>query len=203
VPHVLDLADRHDMIIVCPDGGTVSWYFDSPGDPASRYETHFTAELVPAVDHSYRTLPSPAGRAITGLSMGGHGALFLAIRHPDIWGAAGSMSGGLDIRPFHPYWNLDRHLGPIAQFPERWDAHTVINLLPQLKGRNTALMIDCGYGDFFFEVNLAAHQVLKEMAFPHTFVQRPGGHDWAYWSNAIKYQVLFFAEYFEGAKTRH
>jgi Predicted esterase len=93
-------ADAYNMIIVLPDGGFSSWYFDSPVDSTWRYETFVSKELIQYVDKHYSTVSSPKGRAITGLSMGGHGALFLAFRHQDVFGAAGSMSGGVDIRPF-------------------------------------------------------------------------------------------------------
>ncbi len=43
--------------------------------------------------------------------MGGHGAFYLAFKHQDIWGAAGSMSGGVDIRPFPNKWDLAKRLG--------------------------------------------------------------------------------------------
>ena len=65
-----------------------------------KYETYISKELISTIDKQYNTLAKNTSRAITGLSMGGHGAFYLAFRHPDIWGAAGSMSGGVDIRPF-------------------------------------------------------------------------------------------------------
>jgi len=84
-----------------------SWYFDSPIDKEMNYETYVSKELIGAIDTKYNTLANRESRAITGLSMGGHGAFYLAFRHQDIWGAAGSMSGGLDIRP------ISGELGPV------------------------------------------------------------------------------------------
>lgn len=75
-----------------------SWYFDSPVDTAYRYETHISKEVVGFIDGHYRTRANKKYRAITGLSMGGHGALFIALRHSDIFGAAGSISGGVDLK---------------------------------------------------------------------------------------------------------
>jgi S-formylglutathione hydrolase FrmB len=87
-------SDLHNMIIVCPDGGYSSWYWDSPVDPQSQFETYISKEIVSYIDNKYKTIKDRKGRAITGLSMGGHGALYLALRHQDVYGAAGSMSGG-------------------------------------------------------------------------------------------------------------
>jgi len=91
-------ADRYDFIIVCPDGNYSNWYMDSPVDSSFRYETYMARELLQWVDEHYKTIRSREGRAITGLSMGGHGAFYLAFRNQDTFGAAGSMSGGVDIK---------------------------------------------------------------------------------------------------------
>lgn len=102
-PELKDIADRNDLIFVCPDGKN-SWYWDSPKDPSFRYETFVSGELVKYIDSKYPTVKDRSGRAITGLSMGGHGAMWLAFRHKDLFGAVGSTSGGLDIRPFPNNW---------------------------------------------------------------------------------------------------
>lgn len=190
-------ADRHQVIIVCPDGGFGSWYFNSPVDPAYRYETYITTELVQQVDSRYQTIKDRKGRAITGLSMGGHGALYLAMRHPDIYGAAGSMSGGVDIRPFPNNWELAARLGTYSQQPEAWEKNTVVNLLHLLTPGLLALLVDCGTEDFFYPVNVQLHQKLRERNIPHDFISRPGAHNWAYWANAVDYQFLFFHRFFE------
>jgi len=73
------LSDKYGIIMLCPDGGGTSWYFDSPVDPAFQYETFVAEECVAYLDKNYRTKADRADRALCGLSMGGHGALFLAI----------------------------------------------------------------------------------------------------------------------------
>lgn len=199
VPVLKELADKHHMIVVCPDGGYTSWYFDSPIDNKMKYETYISKELITAIDKKYNTIPSKKGRAITGLSMGGHGALFLSFKHQDIWGAAGSMSGGVDIRPFPNGWDLSKRLGKYAEHKEQWENNTVINLIHLLDG-NLKLIIDCGYGDFFFDSNQRLHKKLLERNIPHDYIERPGTHNWEYWTNSIKYQMVFFKDYFKKNK---
>ena len=85
-----------EMILVMPDcftrfGG--SQYLNSSA--TGRYEDHVTRELVPQVDRAYRTLPGRAHRGVMGKSSGGYGALVLAMRHPDLFGALASHSGDL------------------------------------------------------------------------------------------------------------
>ena len=66
---------------------------DSPVNPGSQYETFVSDELIKAIDAKYATIRAREGRGITGLSMGGHGGLYLGFRHQDVFGVAGSMSG--------------------------------------------------------------------------------------------------------------
>jgi S-formylglutathione hydrolase FrmB len=193
-------ADQLNLIIVCPDGGYSSWYWDSPVDPTSKYETFVSGELVKSIDAKYKTIKDRKGRAITGLSMGGHGALYLAFRHQDVFGAAGSMSGGVDIRPFPNNWDMAKRLGTYAEQPERWEKNTVINMLNLLTPNSLAIIIDCGTDDFFYKVNENLHQQLLYRNIPHDYITRPGGHTWPYWANAVKFQLLFMSNYFNSAK---
>jgi S-formylglutathione hydrolase FrmB len=200
VPALKDYADQYQIIIVCPDGGFTSWYFDSPIDPAMKYETYVSKELITAVDANYPTFADKKGRAITGLSMGGHGAFYLAFRHQDVWGAAGSMSGGLDILPFPNNWDIPKRLGAYAENKEVWENNTVINLVYLLDGKSLRLIFDCGTGDFFYNCNKRLHELLLERNVPHDYTERPGVHDWKYWSNSVKYHLLFFTDFFASNK---
>ncbi|MDN3588296.1 alpha/beta hydrolase-fold protein [Pedobacter aquatilis] len=196
---VRQLSDRHNIIVVCPDGGVTSWYFDSPQDPTYRYETYVSTELVSYIDSKYSTIKDRTGRAITGLSMGGHGGLYLGFRHQDVYGACGSMSGGVDIRPFPENWDLAKRLGKYSENPERWENNTVTNLTHLLTPNKLAIIIDCGTGDFFYKVNVALHDKLVDRNIPHDFIIRPGVHNMEYWGNAVVYQALYFSRYFEKA----
>lgn len=190
-----DLASEYGVIIACPDGQD-SWYFDSPIDPKMQFETFVTQELVTYVDGHYRTLPERRYRAITGLSMGGHGALWCAWRHPDVFGACGSMSGGVDISQFPDRWNIHKRLGAYADNKQRWQDHSVISLVPKLKDGQQAIIIDDGSEDFFYKVNCELHDALLKAKISHDFTIRPGNHSWTYWVNSLDYHMLFFAKYF-------
>ena len=190
-------ADIYDMIIVCPDGGYGSWYWNSPLDKNYQYETYISHELVNWVDFNYNTIKSPKARAITGKSMGGYGAMFLAIRHNDIFGAAGSMSGGVDIRPFPNNWEMAKRIGAYSQNKNIWDSLTIKNLLYLIEPKSLKIIIDCGAEDFFYAVNEDLHQTLKLQNIAHDYIVRPGGHTWEYWQNAIQYQLLYFNNFFK------
>jgi len=155
-------ADKYNMIIVFPDGGNTSWYFDSLVDKQMNYETYLSKELIDAIDNKYHTIKNRTARAITGASMGGHGAFYLAFKHQDIWGAAGSTSGGMDIRPFPNNWDLPMLLGNYSENQEYWEKNTVINLVHMLKADSLKLIFDCGVSDFFLDVNRSLHKKLLE-----------------------------------------
>lgn len=190
-----EIADAKGIIFVCPDGKN-SWYWDSPKNSDYRYETFVSSELVSYTDANYATIPQKKGRAITGLSMGGHGALWVAIRHKDAFGAAGSTSGGVDIRPFPTNWQMARQLGEYAANRSVWDSHTVINQIDKIQDGDLALIIDCGEQDFFLEVNKDLHKRLLARNISHDFTTRPGTHNGHYWNNSIDYQILFFDKFF-------
>jgi len=201
-PHVAALSDLYRVIIICPDGGFDSWYWDSPIEKNSRYETHIIREVIPFVDKNYRTVKNRRGRAISGLSMGGQGALYLAFKHQDLFGACGSQSGGVDISPFPNRWGMAAKIGKLADQPEVWEKQTVFNMVHLLIPGSLKIAIDCGLDDFFYSVNQSLHKKLDYYNIPHDYTIRPGKHNWEYWRNSVKYQLLFFYEYFQENKTK-
>ena len=196
-PDLPEIADRDGIIFVCPDGNRDSWYWDSPLVPESRYETFISKELIEYTDKNLNAIPDRSKRAITGLSRGGHGAMWNAIRHQDMFGAVGTTSGGMDIRPFPGSWGMKKYLGERDENLEVWNNHTVINQLDRLKDGALAIIIDCGVDDFFFGVNKAVHERLLQQKVGHDFIARPGAHNGAYWKNSIGYQIKFFKKFFE------
>lgn len=197
VPELKNYADENKMMIVCADGGTASWYFDSPVNTAIKYETHISKEVTYFIDSAYRTIADKKHRAITGLSMGGHGALYIAWRHADIFGAAGSMSGGVDLAASKNKYDIVKVLGDTALFSKNWIDYSVINLVTTKPSSPIALIIDDGTDDIFIDENRRLHQKLLSLKIPHEYIERPGKHSWDYWRYAVQFQLLFFKKYFD------
>jgi S-formylglutathione hydrolase FrmB len=200
VPSIKNLSTEYQMIIVCPDGGYSSWYFDSPIDSTYQYETFITKDLVNYVDAHYLTLTDRSSRAITGQSMGGHGALYLAIRHSDLFAHAGSMSGGVDLRSSSKKYDIAKRIGEIETNQTEWDDRSVVNMVNKLKNNELDIIIDCGVSDFFYQINAAFHRRLIALKIDHDYIERPGGHSWEYWTNSIQYQLMFFDRCFKQPK---
>jgi S-formylglutathione hydrolase FrmB len=202
VPSIKKLATEHQLILVCPDGGYSSWYMDSPLDSTFQYETFIIKELLPYIDSHYATIPDRSERAITGLSMGGHGALYLAIRNKNLFASAGSMSGGVDLRSSSKKFDIAKRIGAIETHQAEWDNRSVINMVETLKNKELNLIIDCGVSDFFYQINSGLHRRLLTLNIDHDYIERPGAHNWEYWTNSIEYQLLFFDNYFDKARKK-
>ena len=191
-PYLQETASKYDFIIVCPDGGN-SWYWDSPINPKLKYETFVSKELISFVDSNFRTKADRKARAIVGNSMGGHGALFLAFRHQDVFSACGAIAGGVDIRPFPYNWNMQDSLGDASKNSEIWEKHTVINLVNLLKPNVLRIKFDIGTSDFFYHVNNRLHKELLYRNIPHDYTERSGAHTWDYAVKSLPYHFLFFS----------
>ena len=194
------LSEQFQVFIICPEGSYNSWYLDSPLQKNSQYETHIMSEIIPYVDKHFPVIALKEGRAISGLSMGGHGALYLAIRHPHLFTAAGSMSGVVDLEFSTKRWEIAKKIGSYEHYPHRWEENSIVNMIDQMKQVNLGWLLDCGVDDPFIGINRILHQKMITQGIPHTYIERPGGHSWLYWTNAVKYHLLFFQEIRQGVK---
>jgi S-formylglutathione hydrolase FrmB len=194
------LADQYNLIIVLPEGEVFSYYIDSPLKKESQFESYIIKDVIPKIDNVYRTNRSSKARIISGLSMGGYGALYLSARHPDLFCAAGSMSGALN--PDMMGWKLPPEManniknafsaiiGPIESVD--YSTYSVISMADAIKKNGTKVVFDCGVDDFLIEPNRELHRRLVFNQTPHDYSERPGGHSWEYWQNSLPYHVLFF-----------
>ncbi len=200
VPELKKYADELRLLIVCPDGDYSSWYFDSPVDSAMRYETYIGNEVPDYIDAHYPTIKNRKARAITGLSMGGHGGLFLGFRHAEKFGACGSMSGAVDLKAMRNPYDVIERIGDTIRYADNWKKYSVINVIENYPKDSLAIIVDCGTEDFFYNSNHALHEKMIKLKIPHDYIERPGKHDWFYWANAVKYQLVFFKTYFDKNK---
>ncbi|MEK7226395.1 MAG: alpha/beta hydrolase family protein [Bacteroidota bacterium] len=198
VPELKKYADDYNLMIVCPDGGPSSWYFDSPIDSSMKYETYVGKEIPEYIDAHYKTIKDRKARAITGLSMGGHGALFLAFRHAETFGACGSMSGGVDLNYSKNKFDIIKRIGDTISHADNWKNYMVVNLIENYPKDSLAIIVDCGINDeLYTEANRDFHKKMLRLKIPHDYTERPGRHNWDYWRNSIQYHLLFFKNYFE------
>ncbi len=199
MPTLKELSQSYQTIIVCPDGAN-SWYIDNPADSNIRYENFITKDLIPQIDQYYPTIANKEKRAITGLSMGGHGALMLAIRNNQLFGAASSMSGAVDLLPLLNRYELNKTIGDTITYKNEWKKYSVMQLTDSIANNQIRMMIDCGINDIFIGSNRALHEKLINRKINHDYIERNGEHNWSYWTNALPFHLLFFKKYFDEGK---
>lgn len=146
-------ADK-ELILVTPEGGKGGWYTDwihQNQGPQNLEEFHIH-QLIGFIDQNFRTIASKAGRAITGFSMGGFGAMHYAGRHPELFAYASSYSGGLDlenqaVRVAVEGSALINNLRPLngafgtALWPNdvHWKTRNPVRMAPNYKGMEISL----------------------------------------------------------------
>lgn len=205
---MLQSGEITPMIIVMPDAG-VSWYVNS-ADGKVMYEDFFVKELIPHIDATYRSRSSREFRAVAGLSMGGHGSLIMAMKHPDLFVAAAPLSAGIlteDEIVAMPDENWDEVFGPPygkgLKAKERLTAHLFQNWILKIvetanadELKKVKYYIDCGDGDFLIKGNMALHAAMIDKKVPHEFRVRDGEHNWTYWRTALPDVFKFVSESF-------
>ena len=143
--------------------------------------------------------------------MGGHGAMYLSTRHPDLFGAAGTMSGAMDMNytKFRVNETFAKSLqdrfaklfGTSDTSNDLFVKNSVVNMSEQIKKNGHPIIIDCGVDDFLIDVNRELHRRLVYNGTPHDFTERPGAHTWDYWQNSLPSHFLFFQKVFKANGT--
>jgi len=186
-----NIANSYGFIIVCPDGQTDSWYFDSPRQRNSEYESFFFQDLLPYIKNEFHVDTNAI--FITGLSMGGHGAMYLFLRHSRKFAAAGSSSGVLDLNASSlKYSSLSNRLGEYNQQKERFDGYSAINLLDSIKFTDKPIIFDCGNGDHLYEANKDFKDACDSLHVNAFYFSSPGRHNRAYWRESLPLHFRFF-----------
>lgn len=192
------------LIVIMPDA-KATWYMNS-FDGKVRYEDMLVQEFVPFIDKTFRTREQRLFRSTVGLSMGGYGAMMLALRHPDLFAAAAALSPGIRTEEemaktsdadYAQYWAP--LFGPAqgeARITDIWRSHSPLSLMQTLpvddlkKGR---WWIDIGDDDFLSQGSDALHTVMKQRGIPHEYRVRDGGHTWLYWRTGLIDALEFVA----------
>jgi putative tributyrin esterase len=197
------LADQYGFIIITPDGYT-SYYINSLINKGSRYEDYFFKELVPKVHRSFSI--DDKNIFISGLSMGGYGALRFFILHNDYFNTAGSTSGALEIdfRSFQKvsqlFWQTNRMTDDLVKNigdpgTENWNKYSISNLLKENPHFKKPFIFDCGTEDVLFTNSEHLMALTDSLKIPATFISQPGDHNTDYWSKSIEYHFVYFKQH--------
>jgi S-formylglutathione hydrolase FrmB len=185
-------AASHGMIVAMPDGHH-GFYTDAQGGLA--YERNLIEDAMGTVDRLFHTKKGRMGRCISGLSMGGYGALKLALKRPDLFASVTSHSGlgcpKLRDRKDPMSWELRQIFGTKGCKGTDNDCFTLAEKIDRKK--LPAIRIDCGVDDFLIENNREMHRHLDRLGIPHEYQEFPGAHSWEYWDEHIRESIAFHA----------
>ena len=203
----IDEGKAAPMIIVMPDAGKTWYVNDYKGEV--RYEDFFITELIPAIEAKYRCRTKKEFRAVAGLSMGGHGSLIYALKHPDMFTACCPLSAAVHTsdelmamdgnNANYRFANLYGSGTGTKRLTDHWKKNNTLEIIkniPDDKKRTVRLYIDCGDDDFLYKGNAALHVALRDANIPHEFRIRDGGHTWVYWRESLPSVLEFISKSF-------
>lgn len=188
----LDKAISEDsispMIVVIPDAG-MSYYMNSANEDY-RYEDYFINELIPHIEHNYRSKTGKDFRGISGFSMGGYGSLLYGLHHPDKFSAVAAIGPAIrtdnEIREMPHEQFLRRYqsaVGPLHKGDERitrfWHSNSILHLIQNLpEGQETQVKIQIVIGDedYLYTGNSELHELMKKKNIPHEYWVVEGKH---------------------------
>ena len=185
-------ANKYNAIIVCPDGLYDSWYINSPANNENDWSTFFSWDLAPVIAENYNIQQDSI--FVTGLSMGGHGALYLFETFTEYFRSAGSLSGLLDLTDWSEHYGISRILGlSDSENPkELLKDYSVIWNIEKLKTSENGIIVSCGTEDPLYNINIATIDVCKENDIDVKFISSKGSHNSSYWRSAIDGHFEFF-----------
>jgi putative tributyrin esterase len=183
-----DYAQNLPLLVVMPDADD-SWYTNSVTAPADKFEDYMAKDLISEIDEKYRTIRERHARAIAGLSMGGFGAVKLALKYPDRFAVAGSLSGALnaaqDLDALRPEFRA--HLLEVfGSAGSRTRAENDVFLLLQRPQEYPYFYLACGAADSFLDTNRTFAAQLSSRKILYEYHETPGGHTWEYWDTALQ-----------------
>jgi len=200
-----DLRNQHkmgDFLIVAPEGRR-SFYINS-ADGSVRYNDFFLQEFLPHIESKYRVRHGRAGRAISGISMGGYGALRFAFVHPELFSAVSAQSAALITESPQALDSASRTGAPLAGVlaavfgkpinVPHWNDNSPFVLAKRNAAAlmKLAIYFNCGQDDNYgFEKGAAAlHNELQKESVKHEYRAYPGDH-------SLTYFLSHFAEVME------
>jgi len=175
------------LALVMPEGGS-SYYTNAVDPPQDRYEDYMVADLISDVESKFPVAPGRSNRAIVGVSMGGFGAVKLALRHPDLYIFAGGISSAIDVprRAFSiKRLQQSRHYNSIfgsAGSQTRRDNDPFVLVRTTNPGAAPYFFLTCGEQEGLLPANREFANLIEARHFRFQFHTVRGGHDWNQWN---------------------
>lgn len=189
-----DLSNEFGMILICIDGFKDSFYIDSPLKEEDKFASFFRESMIPEFKNK---LPLDTTMMfISGLSMGGHGALYLMLQNPGLFRAAGSMSGVVDLKASSVANTcLVKHLGRKSSDNKNWDLYSCVGNINCIKEARCPIIVNCGAQDFLIDANRKFARKCADAGIDIVYMESPGKHERSYWQSMLPEQLRFFRKF--------
>jgi enterochelin esterase-like enzyme len=171
------------MIAVMPDGGSRTYWAN--WDTGPQWSDYVAYDVVSEIDSRFRTAPQPSGRAIGGLSMGGLGAMQIAMRHPDVFSVVGAHSPSIRIEPDPEFWFLST---------SSFYAHNPIWLASYPTSERMVYWLDVGSEDWWRPNVEDLRDALLGARLNLTWRVFPGTHEAEYWIQHVPDYLRFYSD---------
>jgi S-formylglutathione hydrolase FrmB len=181
---------EHGLVLVMPEGNS-SYYTNSADHPQDRYEDYIVRDLIADVEQKFPAAGGRASRAIAGVSMGGFGAVVLALKHPELFVFTGGMSSALDVpsRPFSikrvgQYRQHSSIFGPWGS-QSRGASDPFVLARSADPAQTPYIFLTCGDQEGLLGTNKKFAALLRQRQFAYEFHTTHGGHDWNQWNSNL------------------
>lgn len=193
---IQSIANKWNFRIICPDGFYNGWYLNNIDKEKMQWRDFFDYELYPFIQQKYGN--TPESTFITGLSMGGHGAINIFIDDTSRFMAAGSMSGVLNLHhtPLKTT-QMPEILGEYEGNP-MYTQSSAVNRVESIRGVKKLMILSCGYDDVYAESTREFAQKCDQLDIPYLEVLSPGNHSWRYWGFALDHHLWLFKRILNG-----
>jgi S-formylglutathione hydrolase FrmB len=196
-----------DFVIVTPRGGR-SFYINAKSSgakqTAARYEDFFLKEFVPQIEKKFHSGGSRSRRAISGISMGGFGALRTAFKYPQMFTAVAAHSAALIEKMPRGAENtpIGQILGSVFGTPfdpAYWESQSPFAFAKTSNLTGLKIYFDCGDQDGYgFDSGARSlDALLTKGKVAHEFHIYPGGHDWPYFAEHLPQSLIFISKAFK------
>jgi S-formylglutathione hydrolase FrmB len=211
-------GESPEMLIIMPDGLVDAFYLNN-FDKSILWEDFFYKEFIPAIEKKYRVISKRTYRAIAGLSMGGYGSLYYALKHKEYFSSCYAMSGAfLEVtpvakgeKPVGMFENVNVKLwGPRNEtgIHQNFKAHSLTEIVKNMPEYTPPtswvemdkdlprIMLDCGDDDFLVKNNTNLFHQMRDKKIPVEFRVHDGSHNWTYWRRSLTDALQYAGKYF-------
>lgn len=214
---IQDLRQQHkigDFLVIAPEGR--GSFFINSADGRDRYSDFFVTEFIPYIESHYRIIHDRKARGVTGLSMGGFGALRFAFAHPELFSSVSAQSPALIIETPKQMDDDLRDAGPLAKLlggvfgnpinTTHWKENNTLELARRNRAqlRAQTIYFNCGAEDEygFAEGATKLHKQLLAEDVRHEFHLYPGGHSAEYFLSHLGETIEFHSHAFATASRK-